>query len=52
MKQLAQDVLERASRTPDAVAVVDGEGTHTVSEVLRQARELAYKPLQFASDSI
>lgn len=49
MKQLAQDVLERASRTPDAVAVVDGEGTHTVSEVLRQARELA-DVLQAAAD--
>lgn len=41
MKQLAQDVVERASRTPDVVAVVDGEGSHTVAEVLREARELA-----------
>ncbi|WP_295647585.1 class I adenylate-forming enzyme family protein [uncultured Dietzia sp.] len=41
MKQLARDVTERATRTPDAIAVVDGEGTHTITEVVRAARELA-----------
>lgn len=41
MKQLALDVLERASRTPDAVAVVDGDGTHTTAEVVAAARELS-----------
>lgn len=41
MKQLARDVAERATRTPDAPAVVDGEGTHTIAEVLDAARELA-----------
>ena len=41
MKQLARDVVERASRTPDAIAVVDGAGTHTTDEVVRAARDLA-----------
>ena len=41
MKQLAQDVIERASRTPGDLAVVDGEGTHDVAEILREARALA-----------
>ena len=41
MKQLALDVVERASRTPDAVAVVDGDGTHTTAQVVSAARELA-----------
>lgn len=41
MKQLARDVTERAARTPDAIAVVDGDGAHTTAEVLDAARELA-----------
>lgn len=41
MKQLARDVTERAARTPDAIAVVDEEGTHTTSDVVGAARELA-----------
>lgn len=41
MKQLARDVTERAARTPDAVAVVDGDGVHTTAAVLEAARELA-----------
>src|SRR5699024_9429737 len=30
-----------AARTPDAVAVIDAEGSHTIAEVLEGARELA-----------
>ncbi|WP_314034534.1 class I adenylate-forming enzyme family protein [Dietzia sp. CH92] len=41
MKQLARDVVERAARTPDALAVVDGDGAHTIDEVVRAARTLA-----------
>lgn len=41
MKQLAHDVMGRATATPDATAVVDGEGVHTVAEILREARALA-----------
>ncbi|WP_216695207.1 class I adenylate-forming enzyme family protein [Dietzia psychralcaliphila] len=41
MKQLAQDVIERAARTPGDLAVVDGEGTHDLAEILREARALA-----------
>lgn len=49
MKQLARDVTERATRTPDAIAVVDREGTHTTVEVLEAARELA-AALEAATD--
>ena len=49
MKQLARDVTERAARTPDAIAVVDGEGAHTTAEVVEAARELA-RVLEAATD--
>ncbi len=41
MHQLAQQFMERADRTPDAVAVVDGTGVHTVAEVAEAAVALA-----------
>lgn len=41
MKQLAQDVVERAASAPDTVAVVDGDGIHTVAEILRESERLA-----------
>lgn len=41
MKQLAQDVVARAARVPDDIAVVDGDGAHSIAEVLAQARVLA-----------
>lgn len=41
MRQLAQELVERAEREPDAVAVVDGEGAHTLGEVIAQAGEVA-----------
>ncbi|MDV8002629.1 class I adenylate-forming enzyme family protein [Rhodococcus sp. IEGM 1408] len=41
MKQLAQDVIERAAHTPGDLAVVDGEGAHDIAEILREARALA-----------
>src|SRR5690348_4932188 len=41
MHQLAQEFLERARRTPDEVAVIDGTGRHTVGEVVAEARMLA-----------
>ena len=30
MRKLAQDLVERAERAPDVVAVIDGEGEHTL----------------------
>ncbi|MBB1032897.1 acyl--CoA ligase [Dietzia sp. CQ4] len=41
MKQLAQDVIDRAARTPGDVAVVDGDGVHDLAEILAGARALA-----------
>jgi len=41
MQVLAQELIERARRTPDQVAVVDALGTHTVGEVVEAARRLA-----------
>ncbi|WKN48456.1 class I adenylate-forming enzyme family protein [Nocardioides sp. Arc9.136] len=41
MHQLAQELVERAERTPDALAVVDGSGEHTLGEVLAEARRMA-----------
>lgn len=41
MKQLAQDVIERATLAPNDVAVVDGEGAHSIAEILREAQALA-----------
>ncbi|MDT9593270.1 class I adenylate-forming enzyme family protein [Nocardioides zeae] len=49
MKQLAATLVERAQVTPDAVAVVDGSGAHTLGEVLAAAHELA-DSLAAASD--
>lgn len=41
MRMLAQELVERAERAPDAVVVIDGEGEHTLRHVLAQAREIA-----------
>lgn len=41
MKALAQEMVERARRTPDQVAVVDEFGPHTVGEVVEAACALA-----------
>ncbi|WP_327117923.1 acyl--CoA ligase [Nocardia sp. NBC_01730] len=41
MKALAKDMLERARRTPDEIAVVDELGRHTVGEIMAAARMLA-----------
>jgi non-ribosomal peptide synthetase component E (peptide arylation enzyme) len=41
MRKLAEELVERAERAPDAVAVVDREGQHTVGEVVTLAREMA-----------
>lgn len=41
MKQLARDVTKRAALAPDEIAVVDGDGEHTIAEVLAAAREMA-----------
>ena len=41
MQALAQELIERAGRTPHDVAVVDPLGTHTVGEVVQAAREMA-----------
>lgn len=41
MKQLAQDVVDRAARTPGDLAVVDGDGSHDLAEILGEAQALA-----------
>lgn len=41
MRMLAQELVERAERAPDVVAVIDGEGEHTLRQVVAQAREIA-----------
>ncbi len=41
MRMLAQELVERAERAPDVVAVVDGEGEHTLRHVVSQARHIA-----------
>lgn len=41
MHQLAQEMVERATATPGAVAVVDDTGAHTVADVVREASALA-----------
>ena len=41
MQQLAQDVVERARRDPEQVAVVDSSGSHTVGRVVEHATALA-----------
>ncbi len=41
MKQLAQDLVERAERVPDVVAVIDGEGEHTLRHVVARAGAIA-----------
>ena len=40
MQQLAQDLLDRALRAPDEIAVIDGTGSHTIGEVVAAAQEL------------
>ncbi|GAA3681874.1 hypothetical protein GCM10022237_45880 [Nocardioides ginsengisoli] len=41
MKQLAQELVDRAQERPDDVAVIDGEGAHALSAIVRQAQEVA-----------
>ena len=41
MKVLAAEFAERATRTPDALAIVDELGSHTVGEVMTAARALS-----------
>lgn len=41
MRKLAQQLVERAERTPDVVAVIDGEGEHTLRQVMTRAAEIA-----------
>jgi acyl-CoA synthetase (AMP-forming)/AMP-acid ligase II len=41
MRTLAQDLVERAERAPDVVAVIDGEGEHTLRHVVTRAGEIA-----------
>jgi len=41
MRTLAQELVERAERAPDDVAVIDGEGEHTLSHVVARAHEIA-----------
>jgi len=41
MRQLAQELVERAGHDPDAVVVIDGEGAHTLGEVVARAKEVA-----------
>lgn len=40
MRKLAQELVERAERAPDAVAVIDGEGEHRLDFVLARAAEI------------
>jgi acyl-CoA synthetase (AMP-forming)/AMP-acid ligase II len=41
MRMLAQDLVERAERAPDTIAVIDGEGEHTLQRVVARAGEIA-----------
>jgi acyl-CoA synthetase (AMP-forming)/AMP-acid ligase II len=41
MRKLARDLVERAERAPDVVAVIDGEGEHTLRHVVTRAGEIA-----------
>lgn len=41
MRQLAQELVARAAMDPDALAVVDGSGEHTLGEVVAAATTLA-----------
>ncbi len=41
MRMLAQELVERVERAPDVVAVIDGEGEHTLRHVVARAREIA-----------
>ena len=41
MRTLAQDLVERAERAPDVIAVIDGEGEHTLRHVVTRAGEIA-----------
>lgn len=43
MQQLARELVERAERTPEQVAVVDDTGAHTVGEVVAHARAMAQR---------
>lgn len=40
MRKLAQELVERAERAPEVVAVIDGEGEHTLRQVVAQAGEI------------
>jgi acyl-CoA synthetase (AMP-forming)/AMP-acid ligase II len=41
VQELAADLVRRAEENPDAVAVVDADGQHTVAKIVTAARELA-----------
>lgn len=41
MQQLAQEMVARAAATPEAVAVVDGTGAHSLAVVVQEARAFA-----------
>ena len=41
MRKLAQELVERAERAPDVVAVIDGEGEHTLRQMVTRADEIA-----------
>lgn len=41
MHRLARELVERAEHAPEQVAVVDDTGTHTLGEVVTEARRLA-----------
>ncbi|EHI12710.1 class I adenylate-forming enzyme family protein [Mycolicibacterium thermoresistibile] len=41
MQQLAAELVRRAADEPDAVAVIDDAGVHTVAEIVEHAGELA-----------
>ena len=40
MRKLARELVERAERAPDDVAVIDGEGEHTLRQVVARAGEI------------
>jgi len=40
MRKLAQELVERAERAPDVVAVIDGEGEHALRHVMAKAGEI------------
>lgn len=41
MYQLAQELIERAEKTPEVVAVIDASGEHTLGEIVAGATQMA-----------